>query len=118
MANARNGVPIVSGDVLLLGGAARVIDSPMVDRVLAVAGGQGQHVTAAEALHADRILSVRKNSGAIVGHRRQLNLIEGTGATLTVADDAATGEIDVMIAADGGGSGLSHPQVLARTLGA
>jgi len=42
-------------------------------------------------------VTVRKNSGANVGTRGRLNLIEGGGITLTVADDAGGGEIDVTI---------------------
>jgi len=50
-------------------------------------------------------VTVRKNSGADVGTRPRLNLIEGTNVTLTVADDAGGGEVDVTIAAAGGGGG-------------
>jgi hypothetical protein len=50
--------------------------------------------------------AVRKNTGgANVGSRRRLNFIEGNNVTLTVADDATDEEIDVTIAAAGGGSG-------------
>jgi hypothetical protein len=42
-------------------------------------------------------INVSKNSGATVGTRRRLNLIEGTNITLTVADDAGNEEVDVMI---------------------
>lgn len=49
-------------------------------------------------------VAVRKNSGSTVGTRRKLNFIEGTNVTLTVADDAANEEVDVTIAASGGGS--------------
>lgn len=41
---------------------------------------------------------VRKNSGANVGTRRRLNLIEGTGITITVADDSGGEEVDITIA--------------------
>jgi hypothetical protein len=50
---------------------------------------------------------VRKNTGADVGARRRLNLIEGTNVTLTVADDAGSEEVDVTIAATGGGGGYA-----------
>lgn len=49
-------------------------------------------------------LAVRKNS-SLVGTRSRVNLIEGSNVTLTVADDGT--EIDVTIAASGGGSGIS-----------
>ena len=47
-------------------------------------------------------VAVRKNSGANVGTRRRINLIEGSNVTLTVADDAVNEEVDVTIAASGG----------------
>jgi hypothetical protein len=50
---------------------------------------------------------LRKNSAGTVFSRPQLNLIEGTNITLTVADDAGNGEIDITINASGGGSGNS-----------
>lgn len=50
-------------------------------------------------------VAVRKNSGAVVGTRRQVNLIEGANVTLTVTDDAGSEEVDVTIAAAGGGGG-------------
>lgn len=59
-------------------------------------------------------LSVSKNAGATVGTRRKLNFMEGTNVTLTIADDAGNGEIDITINASGGG-GLSDVEVLART---
>ena len=40
----------------------------------------------------------RKNSGANIGARHRLNLIEGINVTLTVADDAINEEVDVTIA--------------------
>lgn len=43
-------------------------------------------------------VAVRKNTGAVVGTRRRLNLIEGTNVALTVADDAGDEEVDVTIA--------------------
>jgi len=50
---------------------------------------------------------VRKNSGAIVGTRRLLNLIEGANITITVTDDGTGDEIDITIAAAGGaGTGV------------
>jgi hypothetical protein len=50
-------------------------------------------------------VTVRKNSGTDVGTRARLNFIEGTNVTLTVADDAGDGEIDITINATGGGGG-------------
>ena len=50
-------------------------------------------------------ITVRENSGADVGTRPRLNFIEGTGITLTVTDDAPNSEVDIEIAASGGGTG-------------
>lgn len=57
-------------------------------------------------------VTVRKNSGANVGTRRRMNLIEGSGVTMTVADDGANDEVDVTINATGGG-GADWATVLA-----
>lgn len=58
-------------------------------------------------------VTVRKNSGAAVGTRKQLNFIEGANITLTIADDAGNGEIDITITGSGGGSGISIGLALA-----
>lgn len=50
---------------------------------------------------------VRKNSTGTVFKRRQLNLIEGSGVTITMADDAGNEEVDVTIAASAG-SGIAQ----------
>ena len=47
-------------------------------------------------------LTVRKNTGADVGTRRRVNVIEGSNITLTVTDDGVGGEVDITIAAAGG----------------
>lgn len=47
-------------------------------------------------------VGVRKNSTGSVYERRRLNLIEGSGVTLTVADDSGNEEVDITIAASGG----------------
>lgn len=52
-------------------------------------------------------VTVRENGGADVGTRPRLNLIEGSGVTLTVADDATDDEVDVTVAATGGGGGAA-----------
>lgn len=48
-------------------------------------------------------VTLRKNTGADIGTRRRINLIEGANITLTVTDDAGSEEVDVTIAASGGG---------------
>lgn len=47
-------------------------------------------------------VTVRKNTGADTGSRRRLNIIEGTGTTLTITDDPTNEEVDVTIASSGG----------------
>lgn len=49
-------------------------------------------------------LAVSK-AAAAVGTRRGLNLIEGTGVTMTVADNAGAERVDVTINSSGGGGG-------------
>ncbi len=60
----------------------------------------------ATALDNSARVSVKKN-GTLAGTRRAINLIEGTNVTLTVTDDAGGEEVDVTIAASGGGGGVS-----------
>lgn len=43
-----------------------------------------------------------KNGGASVGARPQINIIEGTNITATVADNAGTNSIDITLAASNG----------------
>jgi len=48
-------------------------------------------------------IKVRKNAGADIGTRPRLNFNEGANITLTIMDDAIDNEIDIDIAAAGGG---------------
>jgi len=67
------------------------------------AGGDEISVAGLSGVLADpQTVVVRKNSGANVGTRSRLNFIEGSNVTLTVADDAGDGEVDVTIAAASG----------------
>lgn len=63
-------------------------------------------------------VTIRKNSGADVGTRSRINLIEGTNVTLTVVDDAGGDEVDVTIAATGGGGSGVIVQVVNTQTGA
>ncbi len=56
-------------------------------------------------------VEVVKNSGAVVGTRKQLNFIEGSNVTLTVADDAGNDQVDITIASSGAAGSTS----IART---
>lgn len=61
-------------------------------------------------------VKVLKNSVG-VATRREVNFIEGTNITLTITDDVPNDQVDIVIdAAGGGGSGLTHPQVMSRAL--
>jgi hypothetical protein len=55
-------------------------------------------------LDANARVTLRKNSGANTGTRRRINLIEGAGISLTLADDSVDEEIDVTISSIAGGA--------------
>lgn len=57
-------------------------------------------------------VKLRKNSGGSEFSRGRLNLIEGSGITITMADDAGGNEVDVTIAATGAGP-VDHGLVTA-----
>jgi len=59
-------------------------------------------------LDANGRVAVEK-AGTLVGTRRTLNFIEGSNVTLTIADDSGNEEVDITIAASGGG-GSFDPQ--------
>ena len=73
---------------------------------LQISGTQLQFDQAANLDNNARV-TVRKNSGTNTGTRRRLNFIEGSNITITTADDATDEEIDITIAATGGGGGVS-----------
>jgi len=50
-------------------------------------------------------VQVSKNSGAVVGTRKNLNFIEGSNVVLTIADDAGNDQVDITITSSGGGGG-------------
>ncbi len=70
------------------------------------ATGGSDAFSVSDLLDAIARVTVRKNSGSDVGSRRRLNLIEGSNITLTVTDDPAAEEVDVTIAASGGGTAV------------
>jgi hypothetical protein len=67
-------------------------------------GGSDAFVVA-DLLDAIARVGVRKNSAGSTFSRRRVNLIEGSNVTITVADDSTDEEVDVTIAATGGGGG-------------
>ena len=74
-----------------------------------VVGGADPFV-GGDLLDATARVTVRKNTGADIGARRRLNLIEGANITLTVVDDVAGEEVDVTVAAAGGGGSVNIKQ--------
>lgn len=68
---------------------------------------RGDNTWASVASGGGMVTGISKNSGANVNaaNRSVLNFIEGTGITLTIADDAAGDEVDITIDAAGGGGG-------------
>lgn len=48
-----------------------------------------------------------KKAGSLQGTRRGINFIEGSGVTITTADDSGNEEVDVTIAASGGGGSVA-----------
>jgi hypothetical protein len=58
---------------------------------------------------------VFSKAGITVGTRPQLNLIEGSNVTLTVADNPGDNRVDVTIAATGGGGGGAVDSVNGQT---
>jgi hypothetical protein len=67
----------------------QIVGGPTAGRVMARRLGRG--------------LDVRKNSTGSVFRQPRLNLIEGSGISLTVAEDTTNGEVDVTVAASGSG---------------
>ena len=64
-------------------------------------------------------VAVSKNSGVTVGTQSTLNFIEGTNITLTITDDGPGSEVDITIAATGGGTpGGADTQVQFNDSGA
>lgn len=76
-----------------------VVDSPITS------GASGVGFDQTVDLDNNARVAVSKNSGAVVGTRRELNFIEGSNITLTINDDAGNEEVDITIAATGGGGG-------------
>lgn len=56
------------------------------------------------AVEINQKITVRK-AGTRIGTRDKINFIEGTGVTLTIAEDVTNDEIDITIASTGGSSG-------------
>lgn len=114
------------GDAITINGVA-LVDADFDDVTPAAPGGSvnvkwqkdagspanvSAYLDAALALGNNARIVVRKNTGADVGARRRINLIEGANVTLTVTDDVGSEEVDIMIAADAGGAGSTGTATL------
>lgn len=80
-------------DIAVANGVAQIFDADLTDRRTLRAGPLDRN-------DYDPSLEVAKD-GSLVGTRGRLNLIEGSGITLTVADDPGNEEVDVTVAASG-----------------
>ena len=103
-------------------GADEINDIDIGNTGVLLSAHKARHVTAGadtfvagDLLEATARVVVRKNTGANVGIRRRLNLIEGANVTLTVADDGGNEEVDVTIASAGGGTGSDTSQFFPAT---
>jgi hypothetical protein len=95
-------------------GADEVGDIDILNTGVLLSAHKARHVAAGadafvggDLLDATARTGVSRNSAADVGARRTINFIEGANITLTVADDAPGEEVDVTIAAGGGGDGTT-----------
>lgn len=101
--------------------AGKVPTSRLVNTTAPITGGGDLSADRTIAFDSSALLDnnarvkVDKN-GTGVGTRRELNFIEGSNITLTITDDNANEKVDITIAGSGGGSGLTHPQVMSRAL--
>jgi hypothetical protein len=76
-------------------------------------GLDNSNIDAAAVLDATARVGVRKNSAGSTFSRRRINFIEGSGVTLTVADDSGGEEVDVTIASTAGTTDVAYAQVTA-----
>ena len=83
--------------------------------------GRGRHPGAHPCGHGHRLRALPftiQKSGAAIGTRRALNLIEGTNITLTVADDSGNDRVNAAVAAASGTTthnllSATHPDTVA-----
>lgn len=61
------------------------------------------------------LVSLIRKAGTIISRRRDINFIEGSNITLTVADNPSSKRVDITIASSGGGSGLAQYQIRRLT---
>jgi hypothetical protein len=83
-----------------------------------VAGDLPAHTHVATDIVSGSLPFTIQNSGAAVGTRRALNLIQGSNVTLTIVDDGGNDRVNVTVAAASGGSNhnllsATHPDTVA-----
>jgi hypothetical protein len=106
--HVEGGLPLAHASTHLVGGLDSISANPVTPRTVAIAGvasaglGVGGYMRADAQLIVPREVRVAK-AGVLVGTRARLNLIEGAGVTITVADDSGDDEIDITISAGVGG---------------
>lgn len=84
---------------------ALLVDSSTIDFTYNDAGN-AETVAVINNTSTQKVL-VNKAGGTAVGPRREINFIEGSGMTITVADDGPNDRINVTLASSGGGGGGS-----------
>lgn len=102
-------VPPSAGDVSSVSGAGAIDVSPTTGATVvsldqtALQNGGAQEISVAglSGLLADAQLVEVSKAGTLIGTRKRVNLIEGTGVTLTVADNSGAGRVDVTVNASG-----------------
>jgi hypothetical protein len=75
--------------------------------------GNSQVLTTTSAINSDANARVQVAlEGQLIGTRRQINFLTGTGVTYTVTDDVGNERVDIEISSSGGGGGVSQQQAM------
>lgn len=106
---ALTSVAAVAGNGMLVRTAANTFTNRTIQpgTGVTVTNGDGVAGNITIAQTADSVVQQVRiaNSGTLVGTRRELNFIAGSGITLTPADNSGSNRVDLTIAASGGGGG-------------
>ena len=82
---------------------ALIVDSATIDKTY-TDGSDTMSFAVISDTSTQRVL-VNKAGGTAVGPRREINFVEGSGMTVTVADDPANNRINITLSSSGGGGG-------------
>lgn len=86
--------------------ASEISDSTTVGRAVITATDQAAARSAIGAISQNDQARVGvRDDGVMIAARRNLNFLDGTGTTVTVADNSASEEVTIRIDASGGGGG-------------